>query len=764
MKNGKRVIGLVSAAAISVSLVACSGSSSTTTVTGEAGETYTGTVAEISEDSITVTTEDEENVLITLSSDTVFTYSMAGMEGEGQGPSGEDADEEMPEGETFEEGEMPEGETFEEGEMPEGETFEEGEMPEGETFEEGEMPEGEPPEITDEDSTNGEDQADTTETDDADSEQEESDSSDADNDSSDSENDDSDSSEDSTDETGSEEGQAPNEEGGPGGEAGDFSGDGEGGFEGEEGAGGEGGAGPGGDMGGGIEFNLTYEDVSEGDSVTVVVGDEGTAETVSIELNEEDMEEMMETMDETWEGAGMEDGESGAPQESGSGDENGEMESSSSAIENYEAVTEYTQDTEVSDETLASTGTDENAVLVQTEDITVTLNGVTIQRESDDSTGGDNSSFYGVGASALATNGTLIISDSEITSDAAGGAGVFAYGDGIAYVSDTTISTEQDTAGGIHVAGGGTLYAWDLTVETQGDSSAAIRSDRGSGTMVVDGGEYTSNGTGSPAVYSTADITVNGATLTSNGSEAACIEGLNTIRLFDCDLTGNMYDSDENDCTWNVILYQSMSGDSEVGNSTFEMVGGSLTAGNGGMFYTTNTESTFIISDVDITYADESDFLLKVTGNSNERGWGTSGENGADCNFTAQNQELEGDIIWDSISQLDFYLIEDSVFTGAVINDESQAGDGGDGTANVYIDESSTWIVTGDSTLGQLSCEGTIEDEEGNTVTIVGSDGTEYVSGTSSYTITVESYATEADFSGASSVESFSDYEVEQIE
>ena len=72
----------------------------------------------------------------------------------------------------------------------------------------------------------------------------------------------------------------------------------------------------------------------------------------------------------------------------------------------------------------------------------------------------------------------------------------------------------------------------------------------------------------------------------------------------DSDLTGNMSDDSRNDCTWNVILYQSMSGDSEVGNSIFEMDGGSLTAKNGGMFYTTNTESTITLDDVDITNAE----------------------------------------------------------------------------------------------------------------------------------------------------------------
>ena len=152
--------------------------------------------------------------------------------------------------------------------------------------------------------------------------------------------------------------------------------------------------------------------------------------------------------------------------------------------------------------------------------------------------------------------------------------------------------------------------------------------------MVIDGGNYVSNGVGSPAIYSTADIAVSNATLTANGSEAICIEGLNSIHLYDCDLTGNMSDLDQNDNTWTVILYQSMSGDSEVGNSTFQMDGGSLTSENGGVFYTTNTESTITLNNVDINYNDDNEFFLQCTGNTNQRGWGQAGANGADCHFT----------------------------------------------------------------------------------------------------------------------------------
>ena len=201
-----------------------------------------------------------------------------------------------------------------------------------------------------------------------------------------------------------------------------------------------------------------------------------------------------------------------------------------------------------------------------------------------------------------------------------------------------------------------------------------------------------------------------------------------------------MPDQDQNDCTWNVILYQSMSGDSEVGNSTFEMEGGSLTAKNGGMFYTTNTESTFVLSGVIITNAENSEFLLKCTGNSNQRGWGESGKNGADCSFTAKAQELQGDVIWDSISQLDFYLTEGSTLTGAFVEDESNAGNGGDGYASLSIDEDSTWIVTGDSVLTTLHCAGKIIDSNGKQVTIQGTDGSVYVKGDSSCKITVENF------------------------
>ena len=391
-------------------------------------------------------------------------------------------------------------------------------------------------------------------------------------------------------------------------------------------------------------------------------------------------------------------------------------------------------------ETYTSTGDDENALRV--DGAAVTLNDITVNKSAGSSSNTEDGDFYGMNAALLATNGAEVtIQNAVVNSSAQNGNGVFSYGTGtVVNISDSSIITTADNSGGIQTTGGGTTNASDLCVETSGNSSAAIRSDRGGGTMTVNGGSYTSKGTGSPAVYCTADIDIQNARLTAEGSEAVCIEGLNSLKLTDCDLAGDMPENEQNDCLWTVILYQSMSGDSEIGNSTFDMEGGTLTSHAGGLFYTTNTESSFYLKNVAITPSASNDFFLKCTGNANKRGWGQSGANGADCEFSADTQVMEGDVIWDSISTLDFTMKNSSTLTGAFIQDESCAGDGGSGYANLTIGSGCTWTVTGDSRITSLNNSGTIIGADGKSVSIVGADGTSYVKGDSAYTITVDTY------------------------
>ncbi len=414
-------------------------------------------------------------------------------------------------------------------------------------------------------------------------------------------------------------------------------------------------------------------------------------------------------------------GPGGAPD--GQGGHGGSSFGDSGTVTNGTSATTIDEDTEISGEIYESSGDDENALRI--DGATVTLDGVTVEKSGGESSNTEDGDFYGQNAAVLALNGaTVTITGATITTDAKNGNGVFSYGEGTTVnISDSTITTNQNNSGGIQTTGGGTTNASNLTVTTSGNSAAAIRSDRGGGTVNVDGGTYTTNGIGSPAVYSTADITVSNAALTANNSEAVVVEGQNSVALVDCDATGNMsgtYNGDADENIHCVMIYQSMSGDAEVGNSSFSMTGGSLTSLSGDMIYVTNTDCDISLSGVELTLAN--DKLLTIEGNSSSRGWGTAGANGANVNFTANAQVLTGDIIVDTISTLNMTMGGGTAFTGTINVVENEAG----GTAvedNVVltIDEGCTWTLTGDCTLTSLTNNGTIE-FNGCTITLA--DGT----------------------------------------
>lgn len=420
-------------------------------------------------------------------------------------------------------------------------------------------------------------------------------------------------------------------------------------------------------------------------------------------------------------------GGNGAPDGSGAPGGNGAPGGfgGSGEVTQGDAATTISEDSTVSDETYTSTGDDENALRI--DGATVTLDGITVDKSSGSSSNTEDGDFYGMNAALLATDGAdVTITGATVTSSAQNGNGVFSYGEGTTVtISDSTITTTADNSGGIQTTGGATTNASGLTVDTSGNSAAAIRSDRGGGTVNVNGGTYTSNGYNSPAVYSTAAISVSDAALTANHSEALVIEGQNSITLDNCDVSGNMSDtegtsSDEN--VHNVMIYQSMSGDAEVGTSSFTMNGGTLTSNNGDMFYVTNTHCTIELTGVTLTNNDSDAYLLNVTGNSASHGWGTAGSNGAQVEFTAADQTLDGDIIVDSISTLDLTLSGSSSFTGTInITENADGGTAVDDNAVVTIEEGSTWTLTGDCTITSLTNNGTI-DFNGHTITLA--DGT----------------------------------------
>ena len=314
-----------------------------------------------------------------------------------------------------------------------------------------------------------------------------------------------------------------------------------------------------------------------------------------------------------------------------------------------------------------------------------------IQKTGGNASNADAASFRGVNSAVrVYDRATLTISNSAIEANAQNATGVFAYDGGTINISNCTVNVTGGGAGGVQVAGGGTLYGQNLTVTSA--SKAAIRSDRGGGIMVLDGGTYTSTGTnGCPAIYSTAEITVRNAECVSEQSRAVIIEGMNSVTLENVAIEGNDQSTKSGSIHANVLLYQSASGDAREGTSVFSMTGGTMTSHSGAMFYCTNTTSVINLNDAALNLSGDGSLLIVSAGR-----WGKDGRNGGRCTLNADHQTLIGFITVDSISTLSINMTG-SDFTGS-INAEQEGG-----AVHVTMDEGSSWTLTGDSYVVSFS-------------------------------------------------------------
>lgn len=354
--------------------------------------------------------------------------------------------------------------------------------------------------------------------------------------------------------------------------------------------------------------------------------------------------------------------------------------------------TEISSDTSNNGTTYSSTTGSQNSLLVTGGNSTISNPTVIKSGDSD----GDNSDFYGTNAAVLVKEGALNINGGTVTTNGSHANGVFAYSNGKINISDTNIKTTSNNSGAIMVTGGGTLTANNVTAETDGNSSAPIRSDRGGGTLIVNGGNYTSHGTGSPVIYSTADITVNNATLTSTASEGVVVEGKNSVKLNNVTMESTNTKLNGNSETYkSIFIYQSMSGDADVGTSSFTAKDSKIINNKGEIIFVTNTSTVIDLENNEIINNDKDGAFIKIGAAK----WGTSGKNGGEVVLNAKNQKIEGDILVDNISTLDLSLKNESSYSGT-INNENTAK-----TINISLDSSSTLTLTGDSYITALNNE-----------------------------------------------------------
>ncbi len=357
---------------------------------------------------------------------------------------------------------------------------------------------------------------------------------------------------------------------------------------------------------------------------------------------------------------------------------------------NYNGATVFSEDATDENKSYSSNTTLQNAILVSGGNVIIKNPNVI----KSGATTSENADFYGTNAAILAYGeANLEISGGSINTKAQHANGLFSYGPSVVTISDATIYTSAANSGAIMVAGGGTLTATNITATTDGDSSAPIRSDRGGGTMTVNGGTFTSNGVGSPAVYSTANVSVNDATLVSTKSEGVVVEGANSVSLKNVTLTDTNNTLNGNSETYkNIFIYQSMSGDAEEGAGVFSAADSTLVTNNGDDFFITNTKAEINLSNTIITHNSTGAFLRVQSGK-----WGSSGENGGQVTLNASDEEFYGDIVLDNISTIEINLTEGSYYRGT-LNGGNTAK-----SATIHLSKESVFVLEGDSYIESLT-------------------------------------------------------------
>ena len=345
-------------------------------------------------------------------------------------------------------------------------------------------------------------------------------------------------------------------------------------------------------------------------------------------------------------------------------------------------------DTEESDKTYTSSIGGRHALFFNSG--TSKINNPTIDKTGDSD--GDEADFYGINAAVFAHNGANVtINGGNIKTNGAHANAIFSYSTGIINLNDSIINTISNNSGGVMVTGGGTLNANNLTVKTMGNSSAAIRSDRGGGTLNVEKGSYETNGVGSPVIYSTANVSVKDAVLTSNSSEGVVIEGFNSVSLNNVKLTDTNNSLNGNSETYkNIFIYQSMSGDADEGVGTFTSKDSKIVTNKGDTFFVTNTKANISLENNVIENNDQ-DFL-RIQASK----WGNSGSNGGNVTMTLTNQKVSGNIIVDDISTLDL-TIENSSVLESSINSENKSKN-----ITLKIDNNSVLSLQNDTYITKL--------------------------------------------------------------
>src|SRR5574344_598595 len=339
------------------------------------------------------------------------------------------------------------------------------------------------------------------------------------------------------------------------------------------------------------------------------------------------------------------------------------------------------------DQTYSQTASDYN--VVKDTCATATLTNCTLKKTGATASSGDASRFYGINAGVyVSTKGVLTMKGGSITTDADGANAAFCYNGGTLNHCDVTIYHSATRSRGLNCTGGNgaTINAYNCTVNTTKATSSTIATDRGGGTVYVNGGTYTANGEKCAIVYSTGTMTVKNITGYSNNSsqgDIADIEGDNNITIDSCNLTCS-------GTSRGVMLYQSGSGDASGYNPTMKISHSYLTlkSSEAPFCEVSTAVDAYLTLDQD-TIDCPSNVLAYVHTNSN---WNNI--NAKYLNLSMKNGTYYGALNADATGTIYANIASDAVWQGAADNASTASKD------TVVVN--GTWILDAASNVDVL--------------------------------------------------------------
>ncbi|KAF4304830.1 hypothetical protein GTA08_BOTSDO08533 [Botryosphaeria dothidea] len=306
-------------------------------------------------------------------------------------------------------------------------------------------------------------------------------------------------------------------------------------------------------------------------------------------------------------------------------------------------------------------------------------------------------SFYGLNAAInIANDSSAYITHSNITVHN-GAANVFAYGaNSYVYISDSDLYSSGPVSHGLYAAGNGTIVGKNIRHFSGGNRCSSFSGDNPAGVVNVSDSVAHTAGIGSALFYALG--TVKGENVVGLAEKAPSLfsDGPQTAEFEHVDFTAGLLAG--------TVMFSSQTRTSGA-HLSFASSKLTVTASDGPAFWFGNVIATAHITSTNISTVSNILLVANSSQVTQEFSYFAGAEENsailpAEVEATIEESDLVGDVVVYNGSTVSWSLAEYSVWTGKVVQ-----GEGGDvdGTVSVALDSSSTWVVTGDTVVGNFT-------------------------------------------------------------